>query len=293
MSEAKTPIVVGYDASSGSQDAVDWAAAEAARSRRPLTVLFAWGLADIPEAELKNGHARIEGAADGIATSGKERAQRIASGIEVRSRTSRESAATALLAMSSQAALIVVGDRHQQRATGLTGSVVLDVAAHADCPVVFVPASSGVTPGPKHPVVVGVDASTGSDAALQWGADFAARARAELVLAGAWHPPAAGHWTQDYLGDQDWRHLQVQGARHEATDHVAHARGVVGRDHPDLRFREHLEEAPASAMLARLSTDAALLVIGARGAGDQSPLMLGSVGRGVMNRAYCPVAFVR
>lgn len=293
MSEAKAPIVVGYDASSGSREAVDWAAREAAGTRRPLIVLFAWGGARERTKEMVGRRVEVEVAARDVASAGGDRASAIASGITVRTRTSRESAATALQEMSESAAMIVLGDRHQRRFTGHSGSVVPAVAAHAECPVVFVPAGSEVVPGPRHPVVVGVDASAGSDLAVQWAAGTAARTKAELVLAAAWQGPAADHWTRIYLGDEEWQHVEIEGARHGASDHVSHTRGVVNRDHPDLKFRDHIEEAPAAAMLARMSMGAGLVTVGARGEGDLSKLLLGSVARGLLNRSHSPVAVVR
>lgn len=293
MGQTKAPIVVGYDASSSARDAVDWAAHEAEGSRLPLVVLFAWGRAQPRATELVGRHVAVEVAADAVAAAGRDRALALAPGLEVRTRTSDQGAAEAIQKLSGEAAMIVLGDRHQRRLSGHSGSVVPAVAAHAECPVVFVPAGSEVLPGRQKPVVVGIDGSQGSDTAVRWAADLAARNRAELVLAAAWQAPSADHWTRVYLGDEDWHHVEVEGARHGAHDHVSHARGVVSREHPDLLFREHVQQAPAATMLAQLSLTAAMVVVGARGEGGMSTLRLGSVGRNVINRSQCPVAILR
>lgn len=293
MGSPKGPIVVGYDASSSSRYAVDWAAREAESRRLPLVVLFAWGRAKERTTALVGRQVSVEVAADAVAAAGRDRALALATGIEVRTRSSPQGAADALQELSAQATMIVLGDRHQRRLSGDSGSVVPAVAAHAECPVVFVPAGSEVLPGRHKPVVVGVDGSDGSDTAVQWAAELAARTRAELVLAAAWQAPSADHWTRVYLGDEEWHHTEIEGARHGAHDHVSHARGVVSRDHPDLRFREHVQQAPAATMLAQSSLSAALIAVGARGEGGLSKLLLGSVGRNVINRSQCPVAVLR
>lgn len=294
MTEMTKPVVVGYDGSAEARHAVDWAALHAARDRLPLTVLFAWGDADVPGAEGDARPRAVQGAADAIASAGMERARVMAPGIEVRAGTSGQGAAAALQTLSEDAGLVVVGDRHHRRMSSApVGSVAFAVAAHAHRPVVLVPAGSDVLPGPQHPVVVGVDGSGGSDAAARWGAGLAVRARADLVLASGWHPHRSDHWSRTYLVDEQWRHEDTERARQRASWHVAHARGLVRRDHPGLAIREHAYEGRADDVLTRLSEGAGVVVVGARGQGDLATMLLGSVARGVMHRSHCPVAVIR
>ncbi len=296
MSEQAKPVVVGYDGSTESKNALDWAAMQAARDRSPLVVLFDSGVSHGKSAEGAAAERRsaIEVAADAIAVTGAERARVISPGIDITTRTTHEGASTALQAASVGASMVVLGDRHHRRLAGaMLGSVSLAVSAHAVCPVVLVPAGTDVQPGPQHPVVVGVDGSAGSDAATRWAADLASRTRADLMLAAAWETPRADHWSRIYLVDDQWRHEEIERARHGATWHMSHARGLLNKEHPDLTVREHVEEGRADSMLTKLSRKAGVVVVGARGHGDLTTLLLGSVGRSVMHRSHAPVVVVR
>lgn len=297
MSDVTGAVVVGYDGSPEADRAVDWAAAEAVRRDRPLLVLFASDydrLRVSPEFLDAWSPATVQEAADGIVAAGEARARAAAPGVVVQVRTSHRGAAAALKDLSEHAGIIVVGGRKHGRVTGvLLGSVAFAAAAHAHCPVVVVPAESEVYPGPEHPIVVGVDGSSGSDKAVGLAADMAAGTGAELVVASAWETPAIDHWSRLYLADDDWRHESIAAARSAGAAHVARAKEVVEGTHPEVVVRELVQEGRGDLLLADASRDAALVVVGARGHGDLVSLLLGSVSRSVMHRAHCPVAIAR
>jgi nucleotide-binding universal stress UspA family protein len=314
MSEQVKPVVVGYDGSTESKNALDWAALHAGRTRQGLVVLFDCGTDHRRAAEKaakkaagteagsgekpglgeRDPRRAVEVAADAVVVTAAERATTLAPGITVKTRVTHEGASSALQAASVDASLVVLGDRHHRRLAGaMLGSVSLGVSAHALCPVALVPAGSDVQPGPRHPVVVGVDGSAGGDAATRWAAELAALTRADLVLAAAWETPRVDHWSRLYLADDQWRHEEIERARHGASWHLSHARGLVTKSHPDLKVREYVEEARADSMLTKLSRKAGVVVVGARGHGDLTTLLLGSVGRSVMHRSHAPVVVVR
>ena len=89
----------------------------------------------------------------------------------------------ALIDGSGQASLVVVGARGHRSLSGvLLGSVSQHVSQHAACPVVVVRA-------PRHAldrVVVGVDGSPGSSAALEFASEHASRTGAALTVIYAW-----------------------------------------------------------------------------------------------------------
>ncbi|MCE0487222.1 universal stress protein [Ornithinimicrobium sediminis] len=295
MNERK-PVVVGYDGSSGSKYAVDWSARAAVRDRAPLVVVFAMEHVHLDsEGSARDSRRQaLERAANDVVAEGAQRARVIAPAVEVSTRTSQDGAATALQELSADASLVVLGDRHRRRLHGeILGSVATAVAAHAHCTVVLVPDGSDVEAGPRHPVVVGVDGSDGSDLAAWWAADLAATTHAKLVIASAWQTPPADHWSRLYLVDDEWRHGEIDRARHSATWFVDHARNLVRRDHPGLQIEGFVEENRPGKMLTRFSGKASVVVVGSRGGGDLTSLLLGSVSRSVMHRSRCPVAIVR
>ncbi|MCX2181421.1 universal stress protein [Streptomyces sp. SKN60] len=136
------------------------------------------------------------------------------------------------------------------------------------------------------PVVVGVDGSRVSLAALDWAADEAARHGRPLrvVHASLW---------ERYEG------VEPAGSAHRPSGQVL-AETVVASAADRARLRspavtvtaDVLAEDPASALL-REGREAALLVVGSRGRGAFADLLLGSVGFVVAARSTGPVVVVR
>ena len=87
-----------------------------------------------------------------------------------------------------RAQLLVLGDRGLGEVAGLVlGSVAVSLAARGACPVVVV---RGERAGADGPVVVGVDGSPVSEAALAFAFDAAAARGVDLVAVHAWSPTA-------------------------------------------------------------------------------------------------------
>ena len=131
-------------------------------------------------------------------------------------------------------------------------------------------------------IVVGVDASEYSDAALEWAAAEAKRSGRRLLLVTVWH------WSSSVMGSPmslfghtdpytAGRHILEQSARR------ARATGVS--------VLTWLVEGSPAATLAELSSEAAMLVVGSHGHGVVRSL-LGSVSRGCLAQASCPVVIV-
>ncbi|TQM78915.1 nucleotide-binding universal stress UspA family protein [Saccharothrix saharensis] len=135
------------------------------------------------------------------------------------------------------------------------------------------------------PVVVGVDGSKASFDAVRWATEEA-RTRevplrlvhAELPLPGEALDPDGR--TRKALHDQAWQWL------HEAAD-------VAREVHPDVRLDVHLEVAAPAPLLVAESVDAGLVVLGSRGLGGFTSMLLGSTAIAVTSRGGCPVAVVR
>lgn len=133
------------------------------------------------------------------------------------------------------------------------------------------------------PVVVGVDGSEESLAALDWAAEEAVRRGAPLRLVHSWpgllSPLAA-------LGTVDVEQQQVTRVLREAE-----ARARAHHPAPEV-MTEQLPEDTVRA-LAEESASAGLLVLGSRGLGPVTGFLVGSVAQRVVGRAACPVVLVR
>ena len=131
-----------------------------------------------------------------------------------------------------------------------------------------------------HPakVVVGVDGSPESDAALRLAYEEARARHGELVVVHAWQFPLLGPSGDDRRRAEEQLADSVERFRLEADPVVPIIEKLVGGD--------------ARYALARESSDAALLVIGSRGLGRVSAAVLGSVSTFLLHHATCPVEVV-
>jgi nucleotide-binding universal stress UspA family protein len=281
-------IVVGYDGSRPAEHALDWAAAEAAHRGVPLTVatgLDVTGLVAGADAAPTSGDARGLVA---VAREGVARARNVAAGMDVREVARPDGAAGLLVELSSWAELVVVGTRgHSDVSGALLGSVAFAVSAHARCPVAVVQGAGRVRPGPGHPVLVGADGSAESLVALEYAADLAARAGAALTVVTVWRCNTADRWLASYAADVVAETRARAGAIAEEAVETARARHRGVAVTPEI-----LIGLPGPA-LADLAAEHALLVVGSRGRGGFTGLLLGSVSHAVIHRSPCPVVVVR
>jgi nucleotide-binding universal stress UspA family protein len=138
-------------------------------------------------------------------------------------------------------------------------------------------------------IVVGVDGSESSTAALVWAIDEAERRGASVEAVCAWvyaigAPPylVGGGSVHDYL---------VREAEETVNAAVTAARSE--RPGSTVTITSETMPGPPALALLRRSHDAELLVVGSRGRGGFSSLLLGSVSQQVTMHATCPVVVVR
>lgn len=137
-------------------------------------------------------------------------------------------------------------------------------------------------------MVVGIDGSPNSEAALGAAFEFASFHGLELTVVHAWDIPA-------------YDLIEIpQGAVALPIAEVAEgevrlsAEVLAGHkdQYPDVVVREHLVRASAAKALVDQSADAALLVVGTRGRGQFLSAVLGSVSNAVLHKVDIPVLVV-
>jgi nucleotide-binding universal stress UspA family protein len=287
-------VVVGYDGSPGGLDAVHWAALAALRRDVGLVVLHVTGVLPVPQGS-PHAHetaVRMRTAGEWVVSHGITEARRAAPGLDVTGELHvDESPARALVAASTDATLVVVGPRGTGGFAGMVlGSTGAHVAAHALCPVVVVRHPSRAVPagGEAWPVVVGVDASDVSDAAVAAAFTEAARLGRRLLAVHCWHPPVLVGAHGAVVAPADWGTLEQSERR--VLDRVVER---AAREHPTLDVATRLVQRGAGETLIELSRAAELVVVGCRGRGGFAGLLLGSVSRALVHHAACPVLVVR
>jgi nucleotide-binding universal stress UspA family protein len=142
-------------------------------------------------------------------------------------------------------------------------------------------------PPPASPVVVGFDGSAAAQYAVQYGAREALLRGCGLriVHAFGW-PVVLPPFHAPY--DQDDR-----GPRAAMLDLLAQTAHQVQADHPHLSVTTRLVDGSPGGVLVGVSRDAQLLVVGHRGLGGFSGLLLGSVAGQAASHSHCPVVVVR
>lgn len=136
------------------------------------------------------------------------------------------------------------------------------------------------------PLVVGVDGSEGSLAAIDWAVDDAARRGLplRLVYASLW---------QRYEGALPTGSTERPAERVLAEHIVAAAAERARRRDPDVKVSTDILPEEAASALLHEGNNASALVTGVRGRGELTGLLLGSVSLAVAARAHCPVIVVR
>lgn len=141
---------------------------------------------------------------------------------------------------------------------------------------------------PDDPVLVGVDGSEGGRAAVRWAADEARRLGVPLRLVHTWMWPLYHVQLGAPPGAPAGAGLQAQAERVLAgATEVAHSVA------PSTPVESTLLVGAAVPQLLRYSEGARMLVVGSRGLGGFTGLLVGSVGVAVSAHAACPVVVVR
>lgn len=149
----------------------------------------------------------------------------------------------------------------------------------------FRPSEGSPAPtGRQRRIVVGIDGSPPSKAALRWAVGQAVLTGAVVDAVTAWEHPSPYGWFAPVADDGFER-----TARRTLTAEVDE---VVGRDHP-VEVRERLLPGHAADVLLEAAEGADLLVLGGSGRGTFARTLLGSVSARCAVHGVCPVVIVR
>jgi nucleotide-binding universal stress UspA family protein len=138
--------------------------------------------------------------------------------------------------------------------------------------------------GPRSRIVVGVDSSDVSHAALSWAVEEASRRGALVEPIHVWHIPTS-EATAAMGIDTHWENDAEQVLAH-AVQRLAEHPGVV------IQGRT-MEGRPGEVLVAEAADpDTVLLVVGSRRRGRLARLMLGSTSQACVQHCPCPVVVV-
>lgn len=293
----RTTVAVGYDGSEAAQDAVRWAAEYAAAGNYRIRVIHAWvwpmftkklgpvrgvegsGLRHSAEAILAEGVdvARTALAAARTAAQAPAAGNTADTAHDVEGVMEAGLPAPVLRDAASDAHLLVVSSRGLGGVLGhVAGSVCLDLAGSSPCPLMVIRRKR--SPGQAAaPVVVGVDGTSRSSAALAGAARLAGLLGAPLQVV---HIDQSRGKTREGHG----RH-----ARH-GQDLLDHALAEARNFAPELSITGVLREGhAASKELLAAAGDAEVLVIGTHNR-EGGP---GNTVTAVLNKARCNVLITR
>ncbi|MBJ7466884.1 MAG: universal stress protein [Mycolicibacterium sp.] len=284
--QAHHGILVGVDGSPDSKVAVDWAARDAHLRGLPLTIVHIlptdraaeWLDVPIPDEYLswrKGESHKIMAEAVDIARLATDRK------VPVEEMTRSGHTVSALADLSRHATMIVVGSRGLGAVSGrLLGSVSSGLLHHAHCPVALFRNEYH----PHAPVVVGIDGSPASEAAVAIAFDEASRRGVPLI---------AVHTYTDAIADEGFAYANWSMVVEQAEEALGERLAGWQERYPDVLVRRVVTRDWPAHQLVEQSRDAQLLVVGSHGRGGFAGLLLGSVSSAVAQSARIPVIVAR
>lgn len=138
-------------------------------------------------------------------------------------------------------------------------------------------------------IVVGVDGSKESLGALEWACAQAEDRGAEVAAVTTWTLPP--YPIDPPFGSFPWG--QSVDFAEESRALLAAAVADATAVHPDVKISQHVSAGNAAATLIEFSQEADLVVVGAKGHGGFTGMLIGSVSQHVLAHSACTVAVVR
>jgi nucleotide-binding universal stress UspA family protein len=284
-------VVAGVDGSAPALQAARWAADEAVRRRVPLRLVQVVDVSSVAAQFPAPRDFFTEMEAEGRRQLTETEIRRDHPELEIDTILRVDNVVRALIAISHDADLMVLGARGSGGFRGLlTGSTAVALVAHGHCPVAVIRGTGAEGTPPSHgPVVVGVDGSPTSEAALATAFEEAAARGTDLLVLHAWaeYPSDIAYASarQYFI---DWEDIETR-----AQEVLAERLAGWQEKYPDVTVRRVVTGGRAAKRLLELAADAQLLVVGSRGRGGFTGMLLGSTSQALIHHTPCPLLIVR
>lgn len=280
-------ILVGVDGSHASYKATWWAANYAKHAGLTLQIVCAYSLPSYAAVSFDATYTAMgdDNAAHSDAQEILSKAKAIADeqGVEAATLIVTGDPASVFVELSRNYNLIVIGNRGKGGlAERLLGTTSSSLPAYAYCPIVVVPytdddgnlmhLNNTITK-----VAVGSDESKWGLKALEIAADFADAWGAELDVISA---------VPNMKGSED------EGVRASFKEDLDVRIKPLEESHPNLTINKQIVPGPAVGALTKASYDHDVVVVGSRGRGGFTGLLLGSTSQGLLQHAVGPVYVV-
>lgn len=293
-------VVAGVDGSDSALGAARWAADYAAGHPlgigRGLPLLLVHAVPTLDwhffraESPMDPTESQARAAGDAVLAAAEAAVRAAHPDLEIRAAVVRGAVAAVLTDAARSARLLVVGNGDAEHRA--LGGHAVRVVNHAHCPVVVWRPHLAKRTGKPLPVVVGVDDSEESAAALAEAFAVARMWHARLTVAHMWEIAAAvGMGDLGGQGNMDWPLLDVlENRQRQSMDELVKP---FAAEYPNAHVTKVFQDASPAKGLTDLSREAQLVVVGKHGRGRLADSILGSVSQNLIHHAECPVLVVR
>ena len=285
-------VVVGHDGSTGSDMALGWALDLAERRRVPVRIVRAFERSmlgiGLGNAYVVEDLTSLRSGVEAELTLLRDQARAAHPDLDIDAELVDGDAEHALVQISGRTDTLVLGSHGAGGfSTLVAGSTTMYVATHAECVVVAVPSTAPTSEA--RGVVVGVDGSAVSDAAIGYAFRHASELGDPLTAVHAWFEPL----TSTVVGSALPVRTDPVGFTRDQQILLAESLAGWSEKYPDVPVEFRVVRDHPVRALVEAAGGARLLVVGSHGRGPMSGALLGSVSHGALHHATGPVAVVR
>ncbi|GAB78760.1 Nucleotide-binding universal stress protein, UspA family [Austwickia chelonae] len=293
MNSPRPRVLIGYDDSEQARHAIGWAADYARARSWPLEVVTArtlplppFGPTGVISDPLVVDDGPYESALQQACADLKSSHPEV----DVTYRMVDPTASRALIEASAEPGIVVIGTRGLGAISSLfLGGVADQVVTHARGPVVVIPEHPDHDDHPEGPVVVGYVSEEHSTRAVDFAAEQADVLKRPLHIATAWDFGIPVTTESSLMMPGPAPSHEVITNLHRTVSEVATR--LVG-EHPGLDVHVDVQHTSPVELLVGHSRRASMVVVGSRGHGGFTGLLLGSTSRRVLQHTESPAVVV-